>query len=68
MAWLCLVAAVTGVVVAALVLWSSIFGLMSGQGSVEAVVLGCLVEALGMLTVGLVLLHSLSEPNPEREP
>src|SRR5437764_377143 len=62
-AWLCLVAAAVGLVVAVLALWTSFFGLMTDTGSVEGLALGCVAEAAGMLVVGLVLLDGFKEPD-----
>jgi hypothetical protein len=66
--WLCLIACGVAVAVGLLVLWTSAFGLLSERAPVEALALGCLVEAVGVLIIGLLLLDGLEKPGPEGEP
>jgi hypothetical protein len=65
--WLCLIACSVAVAVGLLVLWTSAFGLLSNQAPVEVLALGCVVEALGVLLIGLVLLDGLQKPGAEGE-
>jgi hypothetical protein len=66
--WVCLIAWAVGVAVGLLVLWTSAFGLLSNRAPVEALALGCVVEAVGVLIIGLLLLDGLEKPGAESEP